>query len=120
MNVRTLLRSLTEFTISMRRSGTTTLIQKVANENDVYVLVPTAEAGKVFGEKAVTFDELSRMRGMKKKPILFDNYTLLQLSELSLDEYNNLDMKIEKRNRLLKDIKDLINNFERENGKLSI
>ena len=56
------------------------------------------------------------MKGCKPKPILLDNYTLLQLSELSLNEYESLDLMIKKRNRLIRTIRDEIRLFERENG----
>jgi hypothetical protein len=71
---------------------------------------------KNFGESGVTFDELDRMKGNKPKPILLDNHTLLQLSELSLNEYDRLDLIIKKRNRLIRSIRDEILLFERENG----
>ena len=118
MNARRLLKDLSEFFISMRRSGTTTLIKKVAEENDVWVLVPNAEMAKEFGDTSITFDQLNKSHGLKPKPILLDNYTLLQLSQLSLDEYNNLDLKIKVRDNFLRDIKHLIDRFERSNGTL--
>ena len=117
MNIRKLLSNLYSFVTDLRRSGTTTLIKKVASENDVWVLVPNQQMKKEFGESGVTFDELDRMKGCKPKPILLDNYTLLQLSELSLNEYERLDSMIKKRNRLIRTIRDEINLFERENGK---
>ena len=116
MNVRKLLTNLFSFVTDLRRSGTTTLIKKVASENDVWVLVPNQQMKKEFGESAVTFEELDRIKGCKSKPILLDNYTLLQLSELSLNEYERLDLSIKKRNRLIRTIRDEIRLFERENG----
>jgi Cft2 family RNA processing exonuclease len=43
MNIRKLLSNLFSFVTDLRRSGTTTLIQKVASENDVWVLVPNQQ-----------------------------------------------------------------------------
>ena len=119
MNIRKLLSNLFSFVTDLRRSGTTTLIQKVASENDVWVLVPNQQMKKEFGKSGVTFDELGRMKGCKAKPILLDNYTLLQLSELSLNEYERLDLMIKKRNRLIRTIRDEIRLFERKNGRSS-
>jgi hypothetical protein len=116
MNIRRLLSNLFSFVTDLRGSGTTTLIKKVASENDVWVLVPNQQVKKDFGESGVTFDELDRIKGCKPKPILLDNYTLLQLSELSLNEYERLDLMIKKRNRLIRTIRDEILLFERENG----
>lgn len=115
MNIKKLLLNLYSFTADLRRSGTTTLIQKVASENDVWVLVPNQQMKKEFGESGVTFEELDRMKGYKPKPILLDNYTLLQLSELSLKEYERLDSAIKKRDKLIRTIRNEINLFEREN-----
>jgi hypothetical protein len=116
MKIRKLLSNMFSFLIHLRGSGTTTLIQKVAYENDVWVLVPNEQMKKKFGESGVTFDELDRIKDCKPKPILLDNYTLLQLSELSLNEYERLDLMIKKRNRLIRTSRDEINLFERENG----
>ena len=116
MNIRKLLSNLFSFVTDLRRSGTSTLIQKVASENDVWVLVPNQQMKEKFGESGVTFDELDRMKGCKSKPILLDNHSLLQLSELSLNEYERLDLMIKKRNRLIRTIRDEIRLFERENG----
>ena len=103
----------------VRKYRTTSLLYNVASENEVGVLVTNKQMKKEFGESGVTFDELDRMKGCKPKPILLDNYTLLQLSELSLNEYERLDLMIKKRNRLIRTIRDEINLFERENGKSS-
>lgn len=117
MKIRKLLSNLVAFATDLRRSGTTTLIKKVASENDVWVLVPNEKMKKEFGESGVTVEELERMEGYKQKPILLDNYTFLQLSELSLKEYERLDLMIKKRNRLIRTIRDEIRLLEKENGK---
>ena len=116
-NIRKLFFNLFSFVTDLRRSGTTTLIKKVASENDVWVLVPNQESKKEFGEGAITFYELDKMKGCEPKPILLDNYTLLKLSELSLNEYERLDFSIKERNRLVRNIKREIEEFERHYGK---
>lgn len=117
MNIRKILLNLSSFVVGLRRSGTTTLIKKVASENDVWVLVPNQQMKKVFGESAITFNELEKIKGCKPKPILLDNSTLLILSELSLKEYEKHDLMVKKRNRLIRRIQDEIRLFEFENGK---
>jgi len=117
--IRRYLKNLFEFTVGLRRSGTTTLIKKVAEQNDVWVIVPNQETKKMFGDYALSISELDKMKGCKVKPILLDNSTIMQLCELSLDEMNNLNLAIKKRNKLIRTIRDEISNFERDNGKLS-
>jgi hypothetical protein len=116
MRIRRIISNLYAFLLDFRQSGTTTLLKKVALENDVWVLVPDEKLKKEFGEKGVTFDDLTRLKGKTKKPILFDNYTLLQLTEFTLDEFKDLERAIEYRNTLIKKIKDDIALFERVNN----
>lgn len=94
MDIQIILRNLSGFLLSMRGSGTTTLIKKVAIENDVYVLVPYEQMGQEFGDHAITFNRLGKARGLKPKPILTDNYTLREISELSLNKFDILDAEI--------------------------
>lgn len=113
MNIKTLMNNVYFFIDSMRISGTTTLIQKIASENDVWVLVPDSTQKHAFGEKAITFDEISRMGARDKKPILFDNYTLLRLSESVIREFTTLESMIAERDKLIKTIRDEIALFDR-------
>ncbi len=94
------------------------LLKKIAAENDVWVLVINSEAKKEFGENAITPFEANKLIGLKPKPILVDNATLMKLSELSLSEFENLGLAIKKRNELVWHIKEAINKFERNNGEI--
>ena len=98
--------------LQMRRSGTSTLIERIATENDVYVLVPDAKLGERFGSKALTFDQLGKFGSEKSKPILVDNHALLVLTARAIDGYQQLEEKVYSREALIKDIKHLILNFE--------
>lgn len=115
MTIRKYWMNIFSFFTSLRRSGTTTLIKNIAAENDVWVLVPNEEMRKEFGDKGITLQELDRMESVKPKPILLDNYTMLKLSELSINEFLKLELSIKKRNRLIRTIRDEIKLFEREN-----
>lgn len=117
--IRRFLKNLLGFTVGLRRSGTTTLIKKVAEQNDVWVIVPNQEQKKLFGDYALSLHELDKMQGSKPKPILLDNSTIMRLTEMSIEEMENLDLAIKKRNKLIRTIRDEISNFERSNGKLS-
>ena len=115
MNIKKLMNDVYVFFNSMRRSGTTSLLQKIAAENDVWVLVPTEVEKREFGEKAITFHEISRMGGKVKKPILVDNYTLLNLSGEAAREFTALETMIARRDKLIKTIRDEIALFDRSN-----
>lgn len=117
--IRRFLKNLLRFTVGLRRSGTTTLIKKVAEQNDVWVIVPNQEQKKLFGDYALSLHELDKMQGCKPKPILLDNSTIMRLTEMSIEEMENLDLAIKKRNKLIRTIRDEISNFERDDGKLS-
>lgn len=117
--IRRFLKNLLGFTVGLRRSGTTTLIKKVAEQNDVWVIVPNQEQKKLFGDYVLSLQELDKMQGSKPKPILLDNSTIMKLTEMSIEEIENLDLAIKKRNKLIRTIRDEISNFERGNGRLS-
>lgn len=115
MNIRKVLSNIYDFFVSSRRSGTTTLIKKIASENDVWVLVLNQEHKKEFGEKAISIEYLKDTKGRKSKPILIDNLTLIMLTEYSIIEIQSLDLEIEKRNKFIRKISDDIKEFERKN-----
>ena len=115
MNIRKVLSNIYDFFVSSRRSGTTTLIKKIASENDVWVLVLNQEHKKEFGEKAISIEYLKDTKGRNPKPILIDNHTLIKLAEYSIIEIQSLDLEIEKRNKFIRKISDDIEEFERKN-----
>jgi hypothetical protein len=80
MNVQEKITSLLNFLLSKRRSGTTTLLQKIASENDVFVLVETKEESDIFYDgKAITLSNLRNLNGVKAKPILIEASLLMSL-----------------------------------------
>lgn len=117
MNFRKLVRNLYAFLLSQRQSGTTTLLKKIAAENDVWVLVPNATMKNEFGESTITFDDLSHAQGRKVKPIFMDNFTMMQLCEFFENELIDKDLKITKQYSLINKIKTDIEMFERLNCK---
>lgn len=86
---RKFLKNLLEFTIGCRRSGTTTLIRRIAEKNDVWVIVLNQDQKKLFGDYAISISELDKISGCNPKPILLDNSTIMKLAELALKEINN-------------------------------
>lgn len=116
MNIKKAWLDLFSFVTSLRRSGTTSLIKRVAAENDVWVLVPDMLTKQEFGESGITLQDLDKLHGHSQKPILVDNYTLIKLSELTMNEFENLELKIKERNNLIRKIRDDIMLFERKNS----
>lgn len=90
------LKGLYDYLQRNRNSGTTTLIQKVAQENVVVVVIAaTMEQGKrMFGDKAIVINS-TRMGGMgrQRKPILIDNFTLLELCRSSISDLERVEVK---------------------------
>lgn len=109
------LRNICQFLFNQRGSGTTTLIKKISDENDVYVLVPNEQIKKVFGKNAISINDIYYNVRLSPKPVLMDNSMLLELVDNSLKEINYLKTKVYKRNQFIKKIKEDIDQFYREN-----
>jgi hypothetical protein len=79
--MKNIFKSVFNFVLSQRRSGTTTLVKKIADENDVWVLVPNMSDGLQFKKgSAISVHQLcDNSDGTEGKPILVDNATLLKL-----------------------------------------
>lgn len=77
MNIKHILSGIVAFLLENRRTGATTLIKKIAEENDVWVLARSKDHAKEFGDKGISIQDLKF--GSAKKPILVDNGTLLLL-----------------------------------------
>jgi len=116
MKIRDHIKNLFEFLLQSRRSGTTTLLKKIADVNNVWVLVPNFEMKQEFGKCGITLEELKEVRGYQTKPILLDNYTLLELTESTLQEFKTLDEYINHLSNLTKNIKNMINEFEQKHN----
>lgn len=103
-----LLRNVYDFFIRQRQGGTTTLLKKVAAENDVWILVPNAQMKEEFGPQAIDFYDLAYMMGKDKKPILVDNYTMIRLCEEFHLNMLELQNSIHEKSILLDNIEQLI------------
>jgi len=114
MNILAIFSRVESFLHSMRHSGTTSLLKKIAAENDVWVLVADEEHAREFGDKGVTISKVQL--GVDKKPILFDNYTILRLTGLAQDELMNLTEQVRRREDLIFDIETKIKSFRYKNN----
>lgn len=107
-----------QFFASNRRTGSSTLIKEIADKNDVYVLVANIDQEKYFGKKGISMTNLKQVQGKQAKPILVDNYTMLQLSQDAYTKINQLSDKIKERDRMILAIKNTIAEFEHEHGEI--
>ena len=103
-----LLRNVYDFFIRQRQSGTSTLLKKVAAENDVWILVPNEKMKEEFGPQAIDFYDLQEMMGTEKKPILVDNYTMIRLCEEFHLNISELQTSLHEKSLLLDNIERLI------------
>lgn len=102
-----------------RRSGTSTLIQSIAKDHDVLVVLPTEKETQYYkpGTSCVTLydiiDNPGRYLGTERKPILIDNSTMLLLMEMLGTEFNTMNEDIQDHNRLLNTFHRMIGEFQR-------
>jgi hypothetical protein len=106
--MKNLIKNLYSFFLKNRRSGTTTLIQKIASKYDVYVIVPNSQSKENFGKSGITFNDLStdKFNGLEPKPILVDNHTMLEILNYFDDRINELKNEINDRDILLNSIRE--------------
>jgi len=106
-----------QWVAGMRRSGTSSLLERIAQTEDVYILVPTQKEkdDKKWNGKALCFSDLER-GAIKPKPILVDNHFMIELADKAIKYQSELERKVRYRNALLYNIKTQLSAFERTNG----
>lgn len=110
------------FILKNRRSGTTTLIKKIASENDCYVVVRfKQEIDKEYLEikdKCITLEQLTQFDGLPQKPILFESQAIKELCEMAKERYEIVRNQNIRRDNALEEIKRCINTFESRGDKI--
>lgn len=105
-----------KFLLSNRRGGTTTLIKKIAAENDCYIIVRHADDIKSefrqFKDKCITLDQLLTADGIPPKPILFETTAIKHLVETYKQQYESLHNENVSRDIALSNIKRAIGQLE--------
>jgi len=110
------------FILKNRRSGTTTLIKKIASENDCYVVVRFQQ--EIISEyndikdKCITLEQLFDTNGLPEKPILFETQAIKYICETSKNNLETLYKHNYKRDLALKKIKESIIEFELNGNKI--
>lgn len=99
-----------------RRGGTTTLIEKIASENDCWIVVRFHEDVKrsfpKLKEKCITIDQLESFRELPKKPVLFETPAIKELLERAMESYEGERNTRQRFNAALLDIKRRISDLE--------
>lgn len=95
MKIKEMLSYLATFITHLSNSGTTSLLKNVASVKDVYVLTHNEQMKKEFGKSGVSLDAIHNALGSTPKPILVDNYAILQISEKAISEIERLEQEIE-------------------------
>lgn len=109
------------FILKNRRSGTTTLIKKIAAENDCYIVVRFHQEIKYYEEvkdKCITLEQLFNFDGLPTKPILFESQAIKELCELAKERFEVVRNQNFKRDVLLQKIKQSLVEFELSGDKI--
>lgn len=116
-NIINIIQNLYYFVKNNRRGGTSSLIKKISDENDVWVLVPdkkTGEALNLDDKKIVSYDNIDEKLGYHPKPILVDNYFMISL----LDEVGeNINKLNKEKNNYKEKLEFVYNEIGKELGK---
>lgn len=104
--------NLLSFFVERRKSGSTNLLNKIAKENDVYVLVHDLNMKESFDKenhnKIYTPETLQKIGAAEKKPILIDNALFHQILTDSLLEIGSKDEIIKHQENTLNLISEVI------------
>lgn len=111
------------FIQSQRRSGTTTLIQKIATENDCHVVVRYSDDikkqyPKELWDKCITLEQLFNLEGIPPKPILFETPAIKHLCEMAKERYEIVSDQNFRMDSTLNKIKKAIYDFELSGDKI--
>lgn len=113
------MQNLLRFFMGKRQSGSTTLLNKIAKENDVYVLVHNMEMSDYFDKKVrgkiYTPDTVHKLKDAEKKPILIDNALFHQILTDALLEIGSKEEIIEHQKNTLSIISQIITESNRVN-----
>jgi len=105
-----------KFILNNRRSGTTTLIKKIALENDCYVVVRYLDEirteYKEIKDKCITLEQLFKCEGLPKKPVIFETQAIRYICELAQERFDVVQNQNFKRDVLLTKIKNSLKEFE--------
>jgi hypothetical protein len=108
-----------QFFENKRRSGTTSFLKKLSDENQgkIWVLCPTQKEASKFGENGLGAEKITEYGNfIEDRPILVDNHFLLMLCEQWRLDMGEGDYKMAKNAAFLQQLQFMINDFQ--NGKM--
>lgn len=113
------MQNLLRFLMEKRQSGSTTLLNKIAKKNDVYVLVHKMDMVDYFDkevkDKIYSPETVRKLEGAEKKPILIDNGLFRQILTDALSEIGTKEEIIEHQRKTLSVISQVIAESNRVN-----
>jgi len=112
MNIKRMMSNFLSMLMERRQSGTTTLIKKIAQENDVYVIVHNQqmiqEFDKSIRHKIVPLENIRILEMAEKKPILVDNAVLHLILREGLLEIGTKEEIIRHKDHVLDTVKEVL------------
>ena len=110
--IKQVLMRLNEFLRDNRRTGHTSLLNKIGKEHDVYIIVHDMEMKRYFDsevhDKLISITNISILQGAPHKPILFDNKVLMDLSYDTVSVIEDKQLQISRLKNVLNTIKDIL------------
>lgn len=108
---------LIKFAFNNRQVGTTTLLQKISEENDVIVIVLHSEEKTKFKGNVFTLMELENYpQGAERKPYLLDTSAIQYITEEAAKLIKHRTESLEAHRKTLASIKKQIEVLENEFG----
>jgi hypothetical protein len=93
--IQKIFRSFLSFMMGNRQTGHTTLLQKIADEHDVYIIVDSMQSKDEFPkhlqDKCIPLGRIDKLDGAPNKPILIDNGALQTMLREMLLECGRLE-----------------------------
>jgi len=113
------LQQLLGFFTRNRQNGYTSLIEAMAFEHDIHVLVTSEEEKKMFHsdvrDKLISLSELKKLNTLENKPLLFDNHVILDILREVLLNSDKKDEEINEHIYTIEILEEIIK--QRKNGK---
>lgn len=108
------LEKIISFFRSQRATGTTTLIKKIAKDNDVWLLMPTAASKGNFKDIKNVLSLSDNLDGLPPKPILVDNHTMLFIAEMTVGTIDTLTSSLHEEKQKSRNQQVLIDNLNQQ------
>jgi len=113
------LKSIYNFFIENRKNGTTTLLEQIYNKEDIYVLLVNEQQKDDFNTKKskkniITLESIydkKNIKSLSKKPILIDNYIMLNLLEMAITENEFLTSELYSYIQIINKINTTLDDF---------